>query len=97
MKYSESSRITSGANEGRLELFRALADAAIARGGVNADLDTLHPAAVDFVHQISVRTIAEEWLRSHGAAATEYPINEALTRSLTGRGSSRGLGGDDFL
>lgn len=91
-----TARVSAGRNDHHTELYRALEDAALARGGIPVDTDTLHAGFREFEHQISIRTIAEEWLSSHGLPPTEHPINEALVRSLEVRRSSRGLGGDDF-
>jgi len=91
----QSGRVTSGNDHHHL--YRALEDAALSRGGIPVDRRSLHAGFTDFEHEISVRTIAHEWLRSVGLAPGEFPIAHAYRVSREARVSKRGLGTEDFL
>jgi hypothetical protein len=90
-------RVTAGRNDHHRDLFRALEDAALARGGIPIDTRKLHAGFRDFEHQVSIKQIAIEWLRSQGITPDAWPVREAYQVSLEGRKNQRGLGTDDFL
>jgi hypothetical protein len=90
-RHRSEARITAGANEHHHDLYRALEDAALSRGGIPVDTEKLHGGYVDFQHQISVRQIAWEWLRSQGITPTEFPVRDAYRVSLEGRKNQRNL------